>query len=140
MGTERLRKSFSWTLAGEDLKNQVENYRTLEITKSYRGKSVLIVAALLSFSLLLSLFGVYASTEEILSGLIVYIPVLIFAYRGHRWAIVALMVLWTAEKGYQLITGGGSILPVIVWLVVMPYFVKALKVENERRKKQVSHG
>jgi ribosomal protein L40E len=49
------------------------------------------------------------------------------------------MALWTFEKGYQLYEigqggGGSGIMPIIWWLIIMPYFWKALKVENERRK------
>lgn len=132
--TENKKKSvWTWGIDDEELENQVENYNNLKISESYRGISVLIVAVLLGFSLLLGFFGVYASVEEILYGLIIYIPILFFVYKGHRWAIVALMILWTFEKGYQLIEVGG-IMPLIWWAIIIPYFYKALRVENERRK------
>lgn len=133
MEKKKAKSSWSWKIEEDDLKNQIDNYSTLQITKSYRGISVLIVVALLALSILLAFFGIYASVEEILYGLIIYIPILFFVYRGHRWAIVALMALWTFEKGYQLVEVGG-IMPIIWWAIIMPYFYKAFKVENERRK------
>ena len=133
------KSSWSWKIDDVDLKNQVENYKTLKITESYRGISVLIISALLGFSLLLSFFGVYADPSTMIWGIVIYLPIIFFVYKGHRWAIVLLMALWTFEKGYQLyeIGQGGSgngVMPIIWWLIIVPYFWKALKVENERRK------
>ncbi len=133
------KSSWSWKVDEADLKNQVENYNNLKITESYRGISVLIISALLGFSLLLSFFGVYADTTTMIWGIVIYLPILFFVYKGHKWAIILLMALWTFEKGYSLYEisqsgSGSSIMPIIWWLIVMPYFWKALKVENERRK------
>lgn len=130
--------SWSWRITPEELKEQVDNHKTLKITQSYRGASVLIVSALLLFSLILSYFGVYSSFEDIVLGLFIYIPILFFVYKGHRWAIVALMALWTYEKAYTLYlstqSDGSPIGSIIWWLIVMPYIYKALVVENEYRK------
>ncbi|OGZ28194.1 MAG: hypothetical protein A2562_01810 [Candidatus Nealsonbacteria bacterium RIFOXYD1_FULL_39_11] len=138
MEQEKQKKKSGWSWGADEgeLKKQVENYQNLKITESYRGISVLIISALLGLSLLLSFFGVYADPTTVFYGLIIYVPILFFVYKGHRWAIIALMILWTFEKGYQIYeTGGDSgIMPIIWWLIVMPYFWKALKVENERRK------
>lgn len=133
------KSSWSWKTDEADLKNQVENYKTLKITQSYRGISVLIIFALLGLSLILSFVGLYADLSTMFLGLIIYVPIIFFVYKGHRWAIIALITLWTFEKGYQLYeigqSGTGSaIWPIIWWLIVVPYFWKALKVENERRK------
>ncbi len=130
--------SWSWKITPEELKEQVENYKTLKITQSYRGVSVMIVGALLLFSLLLSFFGVYSDVTSMIYGLVIYVPILFFVYRGHRWAIVLLMALWTFEKAYTLYlsvqSGGGVWSSIIWWLIVTPYIYKALVVENEYRK------
>jgi len=135
---EQIKKShfWSWSIDEADLKNQVDNYHSLKITQSYRGLSILIVSALLVFSFALSLFGTYSDPTTILYALIIYAPVLFFFSKGHRWAIILLMVLWTIEKIYPLLESGGSgwLGSVIWWLIVMPYFWKALRVENERKK------
>jgi len=130
---------WSWKIDEADLKNQVENYNNLKITQSYRGISVLTISALLAFSLLLSFFGVFADPTTMIWAVLIYLPILFFAYKGNRWAIILLMAMWTFEKGYQLYEIGQSgrgngITPIIWWFIITPYFWKALKVENERRK------
>ena len=124
---------WSWKINPNDLKNQVDNYNNLKITESYRGISFLIIVGILALSLLIAFWGVYEDTTSILYSLIIYVPILIFLYRGHRWAIISMMILWTLEKGIMLYDGGG-IMQIIWWLIVMPYFWKALMVENEKRK------
>lgn len=133
---QKKKSVWSWGVDKTELEKQVENYQTLKITESYRGIAVLVISALLGLSLLLSLFGVYADPSTMFYGLIIYVPILFFVYKGHRWAIIALMILWTFEKGYQIYETGvdSGVMPIIGWLIVILYFWKALKVENERRK------
>ena|GEM_PF-1242689 len=130
---------WSWKMDEADLQNQVGNYNKLKITESYRGISVLIISALLGFSFLISAFGLYSDLGSMLWSLVIYAPVLFFVFKGHRWAIVALMVLWTFEKFFQIYqigeSGNGSVItPLFWWLIIMPYFWKALRVENAKRK------
>lgn len=124
--------TFSWKITKEELKYQLDNYGTLKITQSYKGISVLITLALLALSVVLGFFN-FVTLEDVLYGLIIYLPILFFVYKGHRWAIVGLMLLWTFEKGYQLFTAG-NIIPLFWWAIIIPFFYKALKVENERKK------
>jgi len=131
--------SWSWKLDEANLKNQLDNYNTLGITQSYRGISVLIVAALLGISLILSFFGLFADPTTMFWEILIYLPILYFVYNGHRWAIILLMVLYSFERGAQVYeisqSGSNSIaLPIIWWCIVMPYFWKALRIENERKK------
>ena len=112
MEQEKPKKKSSWSLKIDeaDLKNQVENYKTLKVTESYRGISVLIISSLLGLSLILSFVGIYADPSTMFWGIIIYLPIIFFVYKGHRWAIIALMALWTFERGYQLYEigqGGG---------------------------------
>lgn len=130
--------SWSWKMSPEELKEQVEGYNTLKITQSYRGVSVLVVGALLLLGFVFAYFGVYASMSDMFLSLVIYIPVLFFVYKGHRWAIISLFILWTIEKIYTLYLAaesGGFILGSIIWwFIVAPYIYKALLVENARRK------
>lgn len=133
------KNKWSWKLDEFDLKKQVDGYQTLKISESYRGISVLIVLVLLGLSFVLSFFGLYSNPTTVFYGIMVYLPVLFFVYKGHRWAIIALMIMWTYEKGYeiyQVVQNGGSgvIMPIIWYLIFMPYFWKALQIENEKRK------
>ena len=129
---------WAWNIDETELKDQVVNYNNLKITESYRGISSLIVIAILALTFFLSLLEIGSSLEEFFYGLILYIPLVFFVYKGHRWAIVSLMILWTLEKGYQLIEMGG-VAPLIWWVIITPYFYRALKVENEKRKTKSSH-
>jgi hypothetical protein len=131
---------WSWRIDETELKNQVENYNTLKITESYRGISVLIISACLGLSFLLSVFRVYSDPIGMIWVIVIYLPILFFIYKGHRWAIVLSMAMWTFDKVYQFYeigqSGSGNvIMPILWWLFIMPYFWKALRVENERRKK-----
>lgn len=123
---------FSWKMSDEELQNQVDNYDTLKITESYKGISTIILLAILALSLILGFFNVIP-VEDVLYSLIIYIPIIFFVYRGHRWAIISIMILWTIEKAITLFAGG-SVLSIFWWAIVIPYFYKALKVENERKK------
>ena len=130
--------SWSWKMSPEELKEQVENYDTLKITQSYRGVSVLIVSALWLLGLLLAFFGEYSSMGDMFLSLVIYVPLLFFVYKGHKWAIVSLLALYTLEKAYTLYlsveTGGFVLSSIIWWLIVAPYIYKALLVENARSK------
>ncbi len=120
-----------------EIKNQVENYHTLGITKSSRGQVALVFGGLYLLSFILSLFGII-ELSDLFWSLIIYIPVLIFVYKGHRWAMVTLMILWTIEKVYTAYltveNQAGSVWGSIIWLIIgLGVIYKALKVENERR-------
>src|SRR3989344_8059192 len=125
---------FSWKISEEELKNQVDSYRTLKITQSYRGISALLLVASMMLTGLLAKFGVIAY-EDFYINLFVYLPIAFFVYKGHRWAIIAIMILWTYEKGYQVYLNETSpIISLIWWSIFMSYFYNALKVELKRRK------
>ena len=84
MPQEKTKKksAWSWTIEESDLKNQIDNYSTLKITESYRGISVLIYAVILVISLALGYFGIYTDLETILWGMVLYLPILFFVYKG----------------------------------------------------------
>lgn len=116
--------------------NQIENYNNLGIMKSSRGQAVLAIMAISVISLLLAFFNV-VTMSDVLFGLIIYIPLAYFIYKGHRWAIIGVMIMWTLDKGYQLISLEGKNLwsTVIWWVIIFMPLYEALRVENERRKR-----
>lgn len=131
---------FSWKISEEDLSNQVQNYHKLGATKSYRGIAALIVIFFQFWTLLVGFSGIFSdiySISDVFYGLIIYLPIAIFIYRGHRWAMIAIMILWTVEKGYLLVALGSGV-QLVWWALFMPYFFKALKVESEHRRIQGS--
>jgi len=128
---------WSWRTNPEELTNQINNYEVLGITKSFKGIVVLIFCGISLISVALSFFGLLLLSDVIIS-LIIYLAVLIFVYKGHRWAMVVLMVIWTLDKVYTMYLsvqlGFSPVNSIIWWLIVTPYIYKAIKVENMRRK------
>lgn len=125
---------FSWKISEEEMKTQVENYNNLKITQSYRGISALLILGSMVLTVLLAKFGVIS--YDAVYGSIIYLPIAFFIWKGHKWAMIAMMILWTFEKGYQLYASGGTspIIPIIWWAIFMGYFVNAFKVELARKK------
>lgn len=130
--------AWSWKIDAEDLKKQIDGYDTLKITETYRGIAVLVVGSLLTLSLVLGYFGILTSLEDVLFSLVLYIPALFFVYKGHKWAIITLLILWTIEKVgtliYSLQAGYSPISSIIWFLIVAPIIYKAYVVERERTK------
>lgn len=128
---------WSWKLTQEDLKTQVEKYHTLKITQSHRGISALLVVGSVALSVLMALFEMLPF--EFVFAVLIYLPIAFFIYKGHRWAMVLMMVLWTLEKAYQLYQigeggTGNAILPIIWWFIFMGELYRAYRVETARRK------
>lgn len=125
---------FSWKMSPEDLRNEVQNYSTLKITQSYRGVSAILILGSMILTAILAAFRVVSS--DAIYGAVIYLPLAFFIYRGHRWAMIVIMVLWTLEKGYQLYSSSTTapIIPVIWWFIFMDYFVNAFRIELARRK------
>lgn len=126
---------FSWKISDKDLNTQVKNYNTLKITESYRGIAALLILGSMILTVILAKFGVVEYSA--VYSAIIYLPIAFFIWKGHRWAIITMMILWTLEKGYQLYTSAGvtsPIVPIIWWSIFMFYFYNAFKVELARRK------
>lgn len=143
MDTEKKKSSnwFTWRLSPAELAKQVDEYKTLNFTQSYRGITVLAIAIILCITVTLAAIG-FVNWVDVIAGAILYIPVTFFAYRGHRWAFIALIVLWTGDKATQFFlmaeSGKPSISPIIWWIIFIPLFWKGLTVEIARRKKAAS--
>ena len=117
----------------EELRNQVENYNSLNITKSARGLAAIVIGIFSAITI--GLYYLDVVPAENLFSLVLYLLLAIFIYKGHRWAIIAVMVMWTFDKGYQLYIGQGGIGLFFWWLQLMSPLASALGVENARRKK-----
>jgi len=119
-----------WRVGEDELKKQVDQYNTLKITQSARGISLLFL--MLSFGLT-CLFIIF-STQEYLNiiAIVVFLILGFFIYRGHRWAMISVMILWTIEKAYSFLS---SPLPsIIFWCLYMHEFYLAYKVETIRKR------
>lgn len=131
--------AFSWSASDEELQFQVDNYNTLPWIETFRGSAVIFLAALLGLSIMLGLLSILSLDTGTLVELVIYGISLYFIFKGHRWAIILAMILWTGDKAVQLyqISSSGqdnAYIIIVWWLLVMPYLYKALKVENLRRR------
>jgi hypothetical protein len=127
----------SWKLTEAQLAEQTEQYETLGWTKSWRKLSVLLLGAVIVVSVAgMGLFGLTA--EDVLYSGVLYGVLAFFIYRGHRWAMLGAMGLWTLEKALQVVTegaGAGLISIVLFWYVFVQVFWKAYQVERQRHER-----
>lgn len=138
--TTKLRKKriWSWKIDKTDLENQVDNYDTLKFNDTYRGTCIIqfIIIWIMNFVLNSNFMEPIVMIDGLL---MIYLTVLFFVNKGHLWAIVLIMALWTLEKGYLLYTlnqhyHGKGASQVFWWLIIMRYFWKTFRVEVERRR------
>ncbi len=122
--------AFSIKMNAEDLQKQIQGYDTLGI-KSSRGISAALIMFSVVITVLLIVFKILESAALI--EVLIMVGLAYFVYKGKRWAIITIMVLWTIEKALQVI-GGGSIIAIAWWGVFMYFFYRALQVENARKQ------
>jgi hypothetical protein len=132
----------SFNIDEAELKNQILNYSTLKINKSYKGISTLVILAIS----LISVFATFYFGEDVVSikgacfGIAIYLFIALFIYKGRRWAIILAMIFWTLDKAvytYQIVQAGFSsnvIVVLFLWIAVMRFFWRALEVENYRKE------
>jgi hypothetical protein len=53
-------------------------------------------------------------------------------FKGHRWAMIGAMILWTFEKGYSLVSGINPFMTILWWSIYMHIFWESYKVEAMR--------
>ena len=118
-----------WRVDGEELKKHVDGYNTLGLWKSARGVSFLLTLLTLVITVIFSL-DMYGVIDAAL--LVIFV---LFIYRGHKWAAIAAMILWTIEKIYAMTLPdrGSSFMWIIWWAIYMHAFFLAYKVEKARQ-------
>lgn len=85
-------------------------------------------------SLLAAKFGgEYTPSDILLGAALVILPLAFFVYRGHRWAMVLWLIVFTVDRATSLGPGIYAIAVICWWLFLMPYFYQPLQVENARR-------
>jgi hypothetical protein len=133
------KKNF-WQITPEELKKQVSEYDTLPFSKSYRKVSAGLLVFSMFLGLLLAVFGM-VDLKDVLVSFVLYLLVAYFVYKGSKNALKAAMVLWTVEKGFQIITTPKAAISAIIWWgLFLTYFYKAYKVEVAKEQAQVVSG
>lgn len=133
---------FWWRLDKDELQKQVEEYETLKISQSARGISLLFLlfSAVVTTGFILFLDWDSSAFLDVFLFLILGF----FIYKGHRWAMIGAMLLWTYEKFSILIFEDFSsptvkpfyhiFLSLLWWAVYMHFFYLAFRVESLRAK------
>lgn len=133
--------TFSWVLSEEELKNQLDIYDGSVIHKPYRKISCIVtlwfvISAILAIS---GLLGDLITPFEAILAIIIYSLLLYFVYKGHRWSIILLMIIFTIEvinkeiEALQFLNKA-RVYPFVLWLIIMPSLYKDLKVEIAMKK------
>jgi hypothetical protein len=82
---------------------------------------------MLGLSFVFVYFGIIDRTADTVTQWLRYAELVIylaFIYRGHRWAIIVVMLLWTGDKltqGYDYVSTGHGAPPDIAILLVVGF-------------------
>ena len=137
--------ALSWRISKEELDKQVNQYDKLKAYQSFRGISALILSfGLIAGTAVSLLVGV--SSIEVLFLAFIQVVFIYFIYKGHRWAMVVAILAFTANivmSAFERSIAGNFtttsvFLVSIVWLLIVGYLVKAIRIENHRRKSKCS--
>lgn len=132
-----------WQMDPDELDKQIQGYSTLKFTQSARGISaILLLISVAATALFVFLLGM---TPYAFLDAAAFLVLALFISKGHRWPMIAAMILWTFEKGISLYdqfqaaaagSSGASFLltTVIWWTMYMHAFYLAFRVEQARRK------
>jgi len=127
-----------WKTDPDELAKQVDQYSTLKVWQSARGVSALLCVFSFVVTVLLGRWVLNLSNGTLAAEVIIWGLVAVFMYRGHRWAFVLGMILWTLEKGSILLGNPRSATPVVQviwWLIYMKWFTLGYRVEKLRQSK-----
>jgi hypothetical protein len=132
-----------WQIGPAELKRQVADYRKISF-----GSARILSAVLLTVSAALTaLFVVIGVTKPTgLVDTVLFLVLAAFVALGHRWAMIAAMVLWTIEKAVLTVSPNLNglhsfpITQILWWCAYMHAFYLAFRVEQERRKSVESVG
>lgn len=133
-----------WSLCKKTLEKQINEYDNLSLFHSRRGIATitagLIVASSLAYQS--SIFSEsYSSLNDLkilaicwLITVIIFAPIIFFIARGHMWAMILFVLIFTINQ--LNILAMGNWLSLFIWLIIIPIFTKALIVEGTRRKRE----
>ena len=133
-----------WTIDPDQLQRQATEYSSLGVFESARGRCALC----LIFLAAVSVFPIYFRKSDYSAvEAAAFLVLAVLVYRGHRWAMICAMLLWTLERASQFhinLQGHASSLlenimvPVFWWALFMRFFYAAFRVEQERRAAPVT--
>jgi hypothetical protein len=121
-----------WRIDPEELENQVADYQE-GILHTARGWSLLMLAFSDAVTTIFVLVGWTDRTAYVDCAIMLTLGA--FIYFGHRWAMLAAMVLWTIEKIVAVFGSPASIVAAVLWWATyMHAFWLAFHVERARAR------
>jgi hypothetical protein len=120
-----------WRINKEELDKQISGYNTIKFYKTARAQALgaVLFSVILALTFILFLDASVTSYYDIS----IFLFLGVFAYFGHRWALILLMLFWTFSKVYAIILQQGHpFVQVIWWAIFMHVFYFAFRVEQER--------
>lgn len=123
-----------WRTDTAEIDKQIAQYDSLKLWQSARGLSMLLCLFSVVVTLLLGSY-LAMSPVEMFAEALIWTTLAIFMYRGHRWAFIAGMVLWTFEKGAMLLDSqahSAPVLQVVWWAIYLNAFLLAFRVEKRK--------
>jgi hypothetical protein len=127
-----------WMVDPRTLRKQVSQYKTLPLHETSRGQSALLLGLSAAISVAVILLSSHNPVG--LADVAIFLVLAAFVYLGHRWAMIAAMIVWTLEKGVQIaaaIYAHQYVIPftaLIWWTIYMHVFYFAFRVETARRE------
>ena len=125
-----------WMVDQSELDQQAMNYGTLGLFRSARGVAALFLLLSSAITAALTYFTHADPTGYI--DVALFLVLAMFIYLGHRWAMIAAMLLWTFEKIFVAIEGfngmtASPVIQILWWCIYMHAFYVAFRVEQRRR-------
>jgi len=126
----------------KDIKFQVDNYESLPITKSFRGRLFIVIILFSTIGFLSSFVSDVGSIGSSFIKYILFITLAYFILKGRRWANIVLIIYVALGMGYAMLgrtyissydywrSLGNAVVPILYTV----FIYMTLKVENLRKK------
>ena len=137
----KLQWLFWWLIDPDELQDQVAKYQTLGWLDSSRKLSVLFLLFSTGVTVIFGGLGAFAAAAYVEAAIMGLFAA--FIYRGHRWAMIGAMVLWTFEKAFGALAMLATnpfliIFQFFWWCFYMHAFYLAFRVEQARKNSLVT--
>lgn len=127
-----------WRADEAEVAREMKAYHSLSPLQSARGRSSLLAVLLALLSALPGLTR--ADIAGAVAGVLIWLLLAIFMYRGVAWTFIASMLLFTLDRVASLFAGAALLLVIIWWAVGMGLFYRAFAIERARRATATTRG
>lgn len=140
---EKKNKGFWKSLfSKEEALEEALSYSNLTFFKKSKNNLVTFILVVSVLSLALSAYGNIEALqlENILFRVVLYIVLLPFIYLNHRWAIIIVCLIYSADKIFFIVSGVGTpISHIILLILVLSLSYKSLVVAHSLKKQKLEN-